>query len=237
MTSHARNGFIVFLLILSTTIVLVSSAQASSWLILNSAGTTATELKASLTGEADGPDLTLLSTFFGVKFALTCTNFVLINFNLEKGGKLTEGASVEFTGCAFYGKGTLEEPLPCVAQSPGFPVGTIVTAELKGEFTGSGARIEPKAKEGAFLTLRNEKPECFLAEVNTFRGTLVLEDCEKQPESEPCINRAETHEIKHLLQVSASTSLSYFKATATAAGSSWIKLSGAHAGLKWSGMS
>ncbi len=110
-----------------------SSAQAAlSWLVLNSAKTTATELKAELVGEKDSSHLTLLSILAGVKVSITCTNFTFKGVFLEAGGKLTEGGKVVFTGCAAYeGWVTLGAKLECVVKGPATQPGQLQVGNKK----------------------------------------------------------------------------------------------------------
>jgi hypothetical protein len=218
-----------------------SSAQAAlSWLVLNSAGTTATELKAELVGEKDSPDITLLAKTLGIKIIFTCTNFELKGVNLEVGGKLTEGGKVKFTGCEAYEKGTLEVALGCGLHTTGTAAGTIETTEGKGELvlhtlaaggTEVLTKVEPKTAGGAFATILTNGL-CSLPESNKVSGVLYLKDCE---------HLATTHAVKHLIEQGPLTSLIYGAHSVehletSLDGSGWVKLGGAHLGLKWSGM-
>src|ERR1700710_1656691 len=209
-----------------------NSAQAAlSWLVLNSPGTTATELKAELIGEKDSADLSLLKKLLGIKGAITCTNIELLGANLETGGTLTNGFKAKFTGCEAYGKGTLEDPLKCKVHSAGQAVGTILTNELKGELVlheiKAGvkevlAKIEAKTAGGALATILTEG--CALPESTPVKGVVFLKDCEKT---------ATTHLVKHLIEQGSLTSL--FVGTDTVEhletsldGSAWVKLGGPH---------
>jgi hypothetical protein len=209
------------------------SAQAAlSWLVLDSNGANPKELKASLVGEKDSADITLLSKLLGKKFTITCNNLEFEGVSLEVGGKLSEGSKMVYTGCELYNKGTLEEPLGCHLKSAGQPVGTITTHELKGELVsgGSEVRIEPKTAGGPFTTMLTE--ECALPESNPIRGVLYLKDCEKA---------MLVHAVKHLIEQGPLTAMWVGSHTAehleiSIDGSVWLKLSGAHAGLKWAAM-
>ena len=216
-----------------------SSAQAAlSWLVLNSAGTTASELKAELLGEKDSAHLSLSKKLLGIKGVITCTNFELIGFNLEAGGTLTNGGKVKFTGCEIFESAPLTGAFGCHVHSAAQAAGTILSGELKGQLVlheiKAGekevlTKIEPKT--GTTLgTILTEK--CVLPETNPVNGVLYLKDCEKA---------ATTHLVKHLFEQGPLTSL--FIGTDTAEhletsfiGSGWIKLGGAHAGLKWAAM-
>ena len=235
---------------LSVIAVSAGSAQATfSWLVLNAPKTVATEvvltqgggtnLLAALAGEKDSLHLSLLTELVGLKIAITCHEFSLVNANLEAHGKLSL-FKIRLTGCdAYENNGTsLGSNLGCRVSSPGAPDGTIETNELKGELVlhtlaGGGSevlwKLEPKGEN--FLTLRLE--ECALTEVNVLRGVVFHKDC---------LGQATTHAEKHLLEQGPLTAL-YFGAHSAKKlevtkvdGSVWVKLAGAHAGLEWSGM-
>jgi hypothetical protein len=231
-----------------------SSAQAAlSWLVLNSAGTTATELKAELVGEKDSEHITLLSKLLsgGINVAITCTNFELIGVNLEVGGLLTTGGKVKFTGCEAYEKAPLTTALACKVHSAGQAVG--VVESLKGK----GGLVLHEIKVGEKEVLTKIEPEvgttfatfltegCSLPESNPVNGVLYVKDCEalknEKGEALPCDKNALVHSVKHLIEQGPLTSLWVGKDTAehletSVIGSAWIKLAGAHAGLKWSAM-
>jgi hypothetical protein len=226
--------------ILGVTAISAGSAQAAlSWLVLNAAGTTATELKAALVAEKDSQHISLLTKQLNYRAAITCTNLELVGFNLEAGGKLTEGGKIKFTGCEAFAKGILEEPMGCHIKSSGAAAGTIVTNELKGELvlhtlaaggTEVLTKIEPKTAGGPILNFLTE--ECILPETNPVRGVLFLKDCEKL---------ITTHAVKHLFEQGPLTSLYVGSHTVehletSIDGSIWLKLGGAHTGLKWSAM-
>jgi hypothetical protein len=210
-----------------------------TWLVLNAAGTTATELKAVVVGEKDSTHLTLLTHHLGQTLALTCTSFESIGVNLETGGKLTEGGKVKFTGCELYEKAALVAALGCNVHSLSQPAGTLLTNELKGQLvlhdlaaggTERLVRIEPQKEGGTLMNFLTE--ECVLFESMSVRGTVFIKDSE---------GKAEGHLVKHLIEQGSPTSLSIFAHSAehldtSIIGSAWVTLGGAHTGLKWSAM-
>jgi hypothetical protein len=210
-----------------------------SWLILNAAHTTATELKAALAAETDTTHLTLDGEVAGLKIAVTCTGIDLVGANLEVGGKLTNGFKFVLLGCKVYRQAPLTEEYKCIVKSPGAPAGTIESGELKGELVLVGAelliKIEPVAgPAGTFKLIRFEGPECPLPEHVTVHGTLYLKDCQ---------GFMTTHKLKHLFESAAASTALYIGAHSAKQlevtkwlGSFWVKLAGAHAGLEWSGM-
>ena len=227
----------------------MDNGSTLSWLVLNAAGTIATEVKsekivkeekivnllASVTPEVDSAKLTLLTKLVGVKVGVTCTAFTTAGINLEPEGKLSEGGKVVFTGC-FVSEGGAA----CTVKSPGSATGTIAGEELKGELVLHEIKVgekevlvklEPKTAGGSFGTLRFEG-ECSLPEVNKMTGIIYFKDSEKF---------ATTHKVKHLIEIGPLTSLSIGADTAehletTIDGSVWAKLGGAHLGLAWAGM-
>ena len=230
-----------------------SSAQgALSWLILNAAGTTATEVKfdepepgkkvvnllAGLEGENDSSHYTLSSHALSTTLNITCTNFELIGISLEPEGKLNTGGSVKFTGCEAYKTAPLTEAYDCMVHSAGQAKGTVITEALKGELVlhtlaGGGtevlAKIEPAVAASGFLKLEFEL--CAFP-TSKLSGILYLKDC---------LKKALTHEVKHLFEQGPLTSLVYGSDTeehllTSLVGSGWLKLSGAHTGLKWAAM-
>jgi hypothetical protein len=225
-----------------------SSAQAGfSWLVLNSAGTVNTEvtesggvvnLLAAVVGESDtNKDLTLLTKALGLSIIVTCGSFELININLEALGKLSNG-QVKFKECEAYKVSPLTEPLDCMVHSSGQAVGTILSDVGKGELVLH--EVSPGVKEvltkiesttAQFATILMEL--CALPASNKITGVLYLKDNN---------GKATTHEEKHLIVQGPLTSLNYGTNMTTEHletaidGSAWIKLGGAHAGLKWAGM-
>jgi hypothetical protein len=230
------SSFVKLVLDKDNTLLEIVEAGTSTWLILNSSGTTATELKALLVGEKDSEDLTVVTHLLGRLFWVTCTNFELVGVNLEKEGKLTTGSKIVFTGCEAYGKGPLTEPLNCKLHSTGKAAGTIETNKLKGELVlhkGESKllmKIEPEVAGGTLKTFLTE--ECVMPESNSLKGRLYLEDS---------LEQITTHAVKHLLVQNPLTFL--YVGTDTVEhletslnGSVWVKLGAAHTGLKWSAM-
>jgi len=236
-----------------------ASAQALSWLVLNAAGTVATEVKfeeieeenakkekvkltivnllAEVKGEVDTANPTLLTKLVGLKVGVTCTNFETKNIFLEPEGKLAAGGQVVFTGCTVTLNGAASN---CTVKSPGAAAGTVLSNKGKGELVlheikvGEKevlTKIEAESAAEGFATLRFEG-ECALPEVNKVTGTLFVKDCEKF---------ATTHKVKHLITQGPLTSLSVGADTAehletSIDGSAWVKLAGAHVNLAWAGM-
>ena len=231
-------------MVLGVMAVWASAAQAHlfEWLILNSAKTASSELKAFVVGEKDTEHLTLLTKLSGLHIFITCTNFNLVGVYLELGGTLTTGGKVTFTGCEAYEGSLLGTKLNCNVHSPGTAVGTVTTNAGKGglvlhTLAGGGTelltKIEPEVGT-TFATILTEG--CSLPEENPVNGVLYIKDCEK---------KGEVHAVKHLIEQGALTSLWLGKDTAehletSIIGSAWVKLGDDtkginHTGLEWAG--
>src|SRR6476469_6336932 len=242
-----------------------SSAQAAlSWLILNSAKTTATELKALLVGKKDSAHLSLHGEVGGFKIVVTCGTFTLNGVSLETGGKLTEGGKVVFGECGVYKTAPLTgDYMPkCSVKSPGAATGTVETNEGKGELVLHTfathepgkvelkevlTKIEPKAgPTGNFATLRFEGAECVLPEGNQVHGTLFAQVWEalvkEKKKPLPCDKNATKHQLEHLIVEGPLTALYVGGHSAKQLevtkilGSAWILLAGAHKDLHWAAM-
>src|SRR6476469_4120031 len=219
-------------------------------LILNAEKTTATELKAALTGKRASAHASLHGEVAGLKIAVTCTAFTLEGVNLELNGKLTEGGKVTFTGCKVYKAAPLTEEYKCTVKSPLAATGTVASGEGKGELVLHTfakheiakevfeelkkllTKIEPKAgPTGNFATLRFEGAECPLPEVNQVHGTLYAED-----------SKATMHELEHTIKEGPLTALYVGGHSAKQLevtkilGEAKIALAGAHVGLHWAAL-
>ena len=225
-----------------------SAAQAAfSWLVLNAAGTVNTEvtetggvvnLLAGVEGEKDSR-LSLLFTIFHIMVSVGCGNLGLVNVNLEKLGTLSSGKS-KLTGCEVYSGADLGTKLPCTVKTAGAATGTVESAnatikqvlhEIKAGEKEVLLQVVPEVGT-TFATLLFEGAECVLPPSNPVTGSVFLRDCLKQ---------MTTFAVKHLVEQGPLTSLSVGSDTAehletSLVGSAWLKLDGAHAGLKWAAM-
>ena len=234
-----------------------SAAQAAfSWLVLNATGTVNTEvievggivnLLARVEGEKDSADLTLLTKLLKLMISVTCTNFSLSNVNLEKLGTLSLGKA-GFTGCEVYSGAALESKLPCTVKTAGAATGTIDSANATSKlvlhtfFDHIGpieielwkeVLIEVKPDIGTtFATLLFEGAECSLPASNPVTGSVFLKDS---------LGQTTTFAEKHLIEQGSLTLLTVGSDTAehletSLIGPVWVKLGGAHTGLKFAGM-
>jgi hypothetical protein len=208
-------------------------ATLPEWLILNTKGEvkTATELNATVVAEFENEMGTLLTHLVGLVMSVKCASATLTGTKLEGNGKLTEGSKVTFTGC------TIPTPSTgCAVKSKGAAVGTITSVELKGTLESSGeTKISRKASE-SFVELIFSGATCTLPTEVVFKigGVLWLKDCE---------GKLKEHVEKHLIVESTAHGKTLFIGADTAEhletsldGSTWVRLSGEHAGLKWGAM-
>lgn len=210
-----------------------------SWLVLNSKGTEAKELKAGLIADSDSSHLVFLSTIGGIMISMVCTSTELIGMNLETSGTLTTGGKIRLSGCRLYSgtfTGALSNvltttSLPCTIREGGEPAGTIVTEKLKGKLTlheESAVLTEIVPESGtAFFFLHFEGSECSFPEEDPIRGVLRLRDG---------AGKALSHAVKHLLEEGPGTELTLGTAPVTLLGSIWVLLGGPHVGLSWAAM-
>jgi hypothetical protein len=231
MTRSKLRTFGLCAVVLGMVTISASSAQAAlSWLVLNSKGTEAKELKAQAYGHlSTGVTGTLLTRLVGLKVGVTCTFASTAFLNLEAGGKLTEGSSFTGSFCSVSEGGK-----ECTVKSPGRPTGTIESNGLKGELVlhSTGAvlvKIQPQSAEAGFATLRFEG-ECALPEVNKVNGTLYLKDTE-----------ATTHKEEHSFTQGPLTSLTIGTDTAehletSLDGQVSVYLLASHFELDWAAM-
>lgn len=224
----------------------VSPAQGAtlSWLILNSAGTTATELLANLVGERDSPHLILLTKIVKLMISVTCNNFELVSTNITGVGQIEAGGQAKFSGCAVYKTSPLTEKI-CDVKTAGQPLGTIVSNKGKGKlalhtFSDQVGEILIPLWEEVVIAVTPEVgttfatllfPECSLPEENPVSGSLFLKD----------FSSLTTHSLSHLVSQNSLTSLTVGSDTAehletSLIGSGLIRLGGSHVGLKWSAM-
>jgi len=214
------------------------TAQAFSWLVLDTNGIALENLNAQLVIEADSTHVTLATKEVGIKFVVTCTGTEAVGVSLITGGKLTEGGKVKFTGCEAYEKASLTGALACHVHSAGQAAGTVVTNEGKGEIVlhelaGGGkevlVKVEPKTGT-TFATFLTEK--CVVPESNPVNGKVFFRDCE---------GTWEVHQNRHLVEQGLLTSLWVGSDTAehletSLSGSVWWRLGAAHVNLLWGAM-
>ena len=181
--------------------------------------------------ELENNTMSALLKIGGAEVAFLCTGAELTGAKLETEGSLTGGTEVKFTGCV-----TLlneEVSAACTPRTGGQPYGSLLTNQLKGLLVlheGTGLlRVEPNAGE-TFTTLQFGE-ECFLPEVVPVRGQLLLKDCKGE---------LQTELVEHLVEQGPLTHVFAINDTAEHAmvfdGSALVALSGAHTGLKWSGL-
>lgn len=219
-----------------------SAAQGAtlSWLILNAAGTTATNLKAELKGQKDTEHLELTGVVAGLPVVVTCTNFSLNAIFIEPEEKAS-GGKVVFTGCKAYKEKLLVGLYECTVKS----VGATENGKIETEPEAKGLleliegsillKVEPAGgPTGNFAKIKFEGASCPLTELNVVHGVVDFKDCE---------GFATTHKVKHLVEANETQTKLYIGGHSATQlektkllGSVWIELGAPHAGLAWSAM-
>lgn len=186
-------------LVLGLMAIAASGAQAEAgakWLILNSAKTSKTFLKAKVQIKEILPNPThgnekvgvLKSEIGGTEVKFVATGANLIGVNLETEGKLTTGGKVEFTGVTTELKGKLSGPCK--------PLGTLNNDTTLGVITSNGGKGELVLHTGG-VGVTKIQPETGITFGNLFFG----EEC-SLPEEVPVITAVKlTVEGKEVLDV------------------------------------
>jgi hypothetical protein len=161
-----------------------------------------------------------------------CSGAKLLGTKLETAGKLTSGGKAKATGCVTYLNGSLSTI--CVPRSAGLANGEIETLALKGLMELSAgepvAKISPKEGE-TYVVIRHGE-ECSLPEQVPVKGKLVIEDIFNQGDVELTSHTIGEESFLSQMYVISNT----FEHAATLSGLTSASLSGAHSGLKWSGL-
>lgn len=212
-----------------------SSASASEWLILTSAGVnkTASELPTSVVMSSDGgggggSDWDTSFLVIGIMTRVSCTSVGLTGTKLEAGGKLTNGGKFRLIGC------TVPTPTGCTVKSNFETTGTIVSNSFKGQLQESGEiLIEPSTAGAPLSELVFEGATCSLPTGVTepINGVTWFKDCE---------GKLHTHLVSHLLVASTAHGKTMYIGKDTAEhlelsllGSALWRLGSTHAGLSW----
>jgi hypothetical protein len=175
--------------------------------------------------------LVLLTEILKDKVEILCPEAKLVNVKLNGTGGTTEG-QVHFNGCVTKINGTVNTS--CKPHSVGAEAGLIITEKGLGNIvlgTGSVPELLIKSQVGeTFVTLLMNEA-CPIGEKVPIKGEFLIKDCN---------NKFETEEVEHLIEEGPGTHLFVISDTAEHAakidGSAWIRLVGAHLGLKWSGL-
>lgn len=209
------------------------SAQAetgANWM-LNGSNVTAGLLPSIDITNLDGGSVLLATKIAGASVIYECTAAKLIGAKLETEGKITNGFKVKFTGCETFLNLTLSAL--CVPKSAGQANGTVETLALKGlmQLHSSEPVVKIEPKEGANLAVFTHEEECSLPENVPLRGYLVLKDSKTEGDIELVAHLIAEHKLTYMYVLSDTP-----EHAAIMAGSANVVLTGAHAGLKWSGL-
>jgi hypothetical protein len=198
---------------------------------------TTVALKAQIDASLENNHGILLTKVGLTTVEILCTTIKFVNAFLSTTGSAT--GKIHFEGCVFKGNGSVLPP--CKPHSPGALEGLIETNTLKALIvlhTPSGGTAEPVVElvpaAGAgtpFVTIVNGKEvgsECAILTKADITGTQFLKDCQKEGTVE---------KVTHLVEEEKTLSkLLYGGNKATLDGSATVFLTGAHVGMKFSGI-
>lgn len=211
-----------------------STAQAevgAKWLVLTSNGVLKTDLAASFGVEAETTQV-MHTKIVGVSVLFECTKVEGVGTTSGSEGKVSGKA--RYSGCITKLNGVTSAACePRTGTEKGVITqnashGLLILFELAGGVKDDIVKVLPDTGE-TFVTIQMGE-ECALGEKVPVLGKMTLKDCE---------NLGLTHLVKHLWEVGPGTELWVISKTAehtiTVLGSSWVFLTGAHLGLKFSG--
>jgi hypothetical protein len=229
-------GFCVSVLSLVALSATVAQGETGAkWLLAKPFSGLTLFLEASVGAEIDAAMILHVLRAPGFEVLFLCTAFQVAGAKLKANGSVGEGFKITFSGCSTDVNGSPNSI--CVPTDKVAGKGTIVTNSLHGLIVlhelANGTKddlfsIAPDT--GETLALIEMSVECFLGTKAPVFGKVVLQEGE---------GLALTHLLKHLLGVGPLTELWAFSTapsqTATLLGSAWAFLTGAHAGLQFSG--
>jgi hypothetical protein len=210
-----------------------AQAEATAAWMVNGTNVNATLLPSIDISEIETGKASLLTKIAGATVTYTCTGAKLVGAKLEPEGKLTNGGKVLFTGCETFVNGALSAV--CVPKSSGKANGEIESLAGKGLIELNAAKepvtkISPSSGE-TFATILHGG-ECGLPESVPVKGKLVIKDCKKEGKVELVSHLIEQDTtLSHLFVISDTA-----EHAAIIDGSALTALTGAHAGLKFSGL-
>jgi hypothetical protein len=187
------------------------------------------ELKAQVQAALENNDGSLLTKIGLTKLELLCTSVKLVDGLLQTLGGFA--GKFHYEGCIFKINGTTS-PV-CKPHSPGAAEGLIETNSLKGLIQLHEVEIDlfklVPASGTEFLTLVFGKEigsECALFSKLAITGQIFLEDTQ----SEGLVEKT-----SHLVEEGPLSLIQFGGNVMTLDGSATVVLTGAHAGMKWSG--
>ena len=167
----------------------------------------------------------LFTTKGGTKVEVLCTTLQTINVRLEPEGFVFFESQLKYTGCLTKLNGVLSKS--CEPLSGGTEPGVIKTKLLKGALVENekAAIVKFEPTSGTTLATIELGEACALGESVPVLGTLTLKDA-----------AISTEAVEHLATEGPKATMTALGQPVTIDGSILLKLTGAHAGLKWSGI-
>lgn len=227
-----RRALSLFVVALSLMAISAGTAQAETGANWRVSGSNVTSLSPALQiSEIETEITSLLTTVAAAKVEISCTGEALIGAKLEANGAITPGFKIKLTGCSTIINGSFSSI--CPVFSAGQSLGTVLSNELKGLIVlhnGEGLiRIEPKTAGGAIMQYQFH----FACPLPSFdlKGTLFFRESGKALGTELVSHLFDQGPLTHLFVISDTP-----EHAANIDGSFRAVLTGAHAGLKWSGL-
>jgi len=174
----------------------------------------------------DSPEMTFLfTTKGGTKVAISCTGISAAGIKLREGGKSTEG-TVKFTGCITKLNGVTSANCEPRAGTEKGVIKTRVILLLIVLHEGQPAVLE-EPETGQELAKIELSELCSIGETISLEGHGLWKDCE---------GKFKEHLVTHLWSPLLPTTYKAMGVSAAFDGSFFVKLVGAHVGLRWAGL-
>lgn len=200
--------------------------KGANWMV-NGANITSNVLSPLVQIEGiDGGDMTLIGSNGATKVEILCTGAKFIEAKLQAEGSISSGNTTRFTGCITKFNGTITK---ACEPSTGGEKGVVVSEPLKGLLVLNEGKpiIEFTPVTGtAFVTFIFGE-ECALGTKVPVTGKSTVKES---------TNELGVEKVTHLVEQGPGSSLTFCGKSAVIQGSAVLGLSGAHAGMKWSGL-
>lgn len=221
-------GLIIGLIALSSSAV--HAEKGANWMVNGKAVTKELTPEVAIFKIATA-DMKLKTEVIKIKFDLLCKGAEFIGAKLEPEGVVGGGNETKFTGCEVKLNGATAPE--CVPHDKKGVAGTLTSTPLKGELIlneGKGIILFQPVTGETFLTVELEKT-CPVTGPCPIIGINSVTDAEGLLSTELAAHTVEQGPISELWIVSKTA-----EHKATVEGQAVLELSGAHKGLKWSGV-
>lgn len=221
-------GLVLGVVVLGTTAV--HAEKGANWMVNGKPVTKELSPEVLMAKVATG-DMTLLTKFAGMSIELLCQGAEFLGAKLEPEGKVGGGNKVKFGGCEMKLNGKVNKA--CTPHTKGSAEGVLLSNALKGLIVlneGKGVVLFEPVEGTTFLTLEFGEA-CALGESCAIFGKNSIKDSKNELGTELVAHTVEQGPIAELFFVSKTA-----EHQATVDGQGVLELTGAHKGLKWSGI-